>query len=92
MCVWIAESIFVKGIIQLAGEAGGENVSPRRWRSRAWGTGTNVRPSPRSGRQMKRAKNNLREFNLEVQPVIKVNNDRALMRSLRSAPMQNRER
>jgi hypothetical protein len=34
---------------------------------------------------VKRAKNNPREFNLEVQPVIKVNNDRGLMRSLRSA-------
>jgi len=38
--------------IQPACEAGGESASPRRWRSRAWGTEPNTRLSPRSGRQM----------------------------------------
>jgi hypothetical protein len=42
--------------IQLACEAGGESASPRRWRSRAWGTEPSHVPSPRSGRQMKPAK------------------------------------
>src|SRR6185295_6007741 len=43
-------------IIQPASEAGGKSASPRRWRSRAWGTEPKTRPSPRSGRQMQRAK------------------------------------
>ena len=49
-------TIYVQGNIQPACEAGEESASPRRWRSRAWGNRTQTHPSPRSGRQMKRAK------------------------------------
>src|SRR4030095_10146515 len=39
-----------------AAEAGGESASPRRGRSRAWGTEPKKHTSPRSGRQMNRTK------------------------------------
>jgi len=55
--------IFVKRNHQRAREAGGESASPRRWRSRAWGTEPKRFPSPRSGRQMKRE---LEPFRLRV--------------------------
>src|SRR6476659_7956565 len=40
--------------IQPACEAGGESASPRRWRSRAWGTIPTHDRAHESGRQMKR--------------------------------------
>jgi len=51
--------------IQRACEAGGESASPRRGRSRAWGTEPNPRLSPRSGRQMKPAEPEIRVFHFK---------------------------
>src|SRR4030095_12377144 len=53
---------WLEEIIQPACEAGRWSASPRRWRSRAWGTEPNPRPSLRSGRQMKHAQIRLRLF------------------------------